>query len=316
MICHHRSCGARAFVAAAALSFGWCAGCASTSPGGPVAPGQRTAAVPPTAAEAPRCPESATASGTASKAPKSIVALERDIAAVNQSMKALSKKLDTAAEMLGRKQFPKNLGPELDSIRVAPNLNSLDGQLVGSLPPHAIKAFLVYAAGLFGLETSKNKLSNLLPIAAPVVEAAWKEETAPVVKLSVVFRQEPSGTAAYVTPMKDPFPFTGPWPATYAVLTPEPTAHGMKVTEKSAVRWTRGGLTGPGMIAIPIHPESVAAFTGGEVALKLRKALWDIRTMLEGDTTNPDSPEPGLLEQGEALVATLRQLSRVEPDGQ
>ncbi len=148
----------------------------------------------------------------------------------------------------------------------------------------------------------KDSLRNLLSLSKPIIEKSWEEQTKGVMTMSVLFRGENNGVLAELVPNKEPFTKTGPaWPAGYPVL------RGPRKTETKAVRWQKGDLTGSEPVVVPLDPASAAGRNSSED--DLRRILFKLKTTLAGDDSNPQSPEPGLLKEGEDLENDLKRVA-------
>lgn len=236
-------------------------------------------------------------------------ALEKDVKAANEKMKELNDKLAAAAGTLGEKKFPADLPQTLGGINVPFDAINLEGKQVGSLPGRVLRQLLAYTTAVQDLNKTKDSLKNLLGAAQAPVEKAWAEEKEPVANFSVVFRKDGDKTVAELTPNKDTFPFGKDWPAKYKVTRLEKTREGSKSVEKEVTRWIKGDLTGSDLIAVPIDPPTVAAFTSEQIVFKLAGAMRDIRQLLEGNKDNPTTETPGLLKEGDDLANELHKIS-------
>jgi len=236
-------------------------------------------------------------------------ALEKDVKTANEKMKELSEKLNAAAEKLGNKSFPTEFAGELGSINVPFDAFNLEGKGVGNLPAKIQRQVLGYTTAVQDLNKTKDSLKNLLIAAQAPVEKSWKEEKAPVVNFSVVFRRDGDKMLAELVPNKEPFAYGTAWPEKYKVTRLERSQQGMKPVEKEAARWAKGDLTGSDPIALPVDPQTVAAFTSEQIVFKLAGALRDIRQVLEGNKDNPTTETPGLLKDGDDLANELRKIS-------
>ncbi|WP_242516371.1 formin [Sorangium cellulosum] len=235
--------------------------------------------------------------------------LEKDVRAANEKMQELSQKLSSAAEQLSSKKFPTQLTTDLGAINIPFDATNLEGKQVGSLPGRVLRQVLAYTTSVQDLNKTKDSLKNLLVAAQAPVEKSWKEQAEPVANFSVVFRRDGDKTLAELVPNKAPFPFGKDWPAKYTVTRLERTQQGMKPTEKEAIRWTRGDLAGGDLQALPVDPQSVAAFTSEQIVFKLASAMRDIRQLLEGNKDNPATETDGLIKEGDNLANELHKIS-------
>ncbi|HSN97868.1 MAG TPA: hypothetical protein VLS89_06205, partial [Candidatus Nanopelagicales bacterium] len=155
---------------------------------------------------------------------------------------------------------------------------------------------------------TKDSLRNLLGVAQAPIEKAWKEEKEPVVNFSVVFRRDGDKMLAELAPNKEPFQYGKAWPEKFKVTRLERGPQGPKGVEKEVVRWTKGDLTGTDLVALPIDPPTVAAFTSDQVVSKIAKELRDLRSTLEGDNDDPNAPV-GLIKLGDDLANELHKIA-------
>jgi hypothetical protein len=240
-------------------------------------------------------------------------AIEKDVVTAHTMVKRLADTLAEASKRLAANQYPADVPGQLAELHIAFDAGSLADGRASDLPPALLRSLIAYAVEIKKLNRDKDSLRNILVIAQAPLEKHWKETIAPVAHFSVLVRAEGSkGMVAELVPNKDPFPMGAEWPPSYAILTPETTTTGKKVVEKRATRWVKGSPKGADPIAIPVAPTSVAVFTSEELALKLAKALRDVRLAIEGESEG-DASSPGVLQQGEAITSELRKLSQVKP---
>ncbi|WP_437963038.1 formin [Sorangium sp. So ce260] len=236
-------------------------------------------------------------------------ALEKDVRGANEKMQELNKKLEDATAQLSQKTFPAQLTTELGAINVPFDATNLEGKQIGSLPGRVMRQLLAYTTSVQDLNKTKDSLKNLLAAAQAPVEKSWKEQDEPMANFSVVFRRDGDKTLAELVPNKAPFPFGKDWPAKYTVTRLERTQQGVKPAEKEATRWTKGDIAGGDLQALPVDPQSVAAFTSEQIVFKLRGAMIDVRQLLEGNKENPATETPGLIKEGDDLANELRKIS-------
>jgi hypothetical protein len=242
-------------------------------------------------------------------------AIEKDVVTAHTMVKRLADTLAEASKRLSANQYPTDAPSKLGEIHIAFDAASLADGRASDLPPALLRSLIGYAVEIKKLNRDKDSLRNILLVAQAPLEKHWKETIAPVAHFSVLVRAEGSkGMVAELVPNKDPFLMGAEWPPSYAILSPETTAAGKKVVEKTATRWVKGSPKAAETIAIPVAPASVAPFTSEELAFKLAKALRDVRHAIEGDPEDPrDASSPGVLQQGEAITSELRKLSPLKP---
>ncbi|WP_437617517.1 formin [Sorangium sp. So ce1151] len=235
--------------------------------------------------------------------------LEKDVRAANEKMQELNEKLGAATEQLSRKNFPTQLTTDLGAINIPFDATNLEGKQIGSLPGRVMRQLLGFTTSVQDLNKTKDSLKNLLAAAQGPVEKSWKEQEEPLANFSVVFRRDGDKTLAELVPNKAPFPFGKDWPAKYTVSRLERTQQGVKPADKEATRWTKGDIAGGDLQALPVDPQSVAAFTSEQIVFKLRSALIDVRQLLEGKKDDPTSETPGLIKEGDDLANELHKIS-------
>jgi hypothetical protein len=234
--------------------------------------------------------------------------LEKDIKSANDKMKELSEKLVAASKQFGEKSYPKEFAQELAALNIPFDTLMLEGKQVGNLPGKVMRQVFNYTQAVTDLNKKKDALRNVLGALQPQVEKAWKEEKEPVVNFSVVFKRDGDKMVAELVPNKEPFPYGKAFPEKYKVTRPERTQQGIKGVEKDAVRWTKGDLTGNDLIAIPIDPPTVAAFTAEQAVNGVKRAMLETHQILEGSPDDPTAP-PGLLKTGEDLANELHKIA-------
>jgi len=233
-----------------------------------------------------------------------------DIKAANEKMQELDTILGEAAEKLGKKEYPAELSGQLGGINIPFDSTKVDGSAISGLKASALRSLLKYTSGVEELNKKKDSLKGLLDLAKAPVEKAWKEEKAPVMNFSVLFRGDQKGVIAELVPVKDPFEIGKDWPANYAVMRPERTQQGIKSVEKKYNRYTKGDLPGGGdPVLIPVDPTSTAIFTSQEVVRNLRKAFVDLREVLKGNHDDPRNETDGLVGDGDKLVTEIQKIT-------
>jgi hypothetical protein len=236
-------------------------------------------------------------------------ALEGDVKAANQKMEELSVMLEQGAEAIQAKKYPDDLASGLSSLQIPFDANNLAGKNVGALPAKTFRQVLLYTKEVEDLNDKKDSLRNLLGAMKKPVEKAWADEKDPKFELAVVFGGAPDKMMAELVRVKDPFKVKGDWPKETKILQLGFVQGKRKEIEKKANRWLKGDLTGDPPVIIPIEPGSVAGFTSDTTILQLRKAMLDVKMLLDGDKTDPQNETQGLIKMGEALANDLNNLS-------
>jgi hypothetical protein len=225
-------------------------------------------------------------------------ALTKDVKAANEKLVALDTKLTEAVQKLQSKSFPDDLSATLAGLTIPFDSTNLDNKGVGGMPGKLFKLVLTYTSDVENLNKSRESLKNLIGFAKDPITKAWKEESAPVVNYSVLFRSDSGKVVGDLVPNKDTFPWKGDFPGKYKVVG--------KPTDKDVVRWTKGDLTGGSdTIAIPIDPKTTAAFSTEVFSGRLLKAIAEMREALQGNKENPSNETPGLLKNGDDLANEL-----------
>lgn len=224
--------------------------------------------------------------------------LEKDVKAANEKLVALDAKLTEAAEKLNKsKVFPDDLGSALGGLTIPFDSTNLDGKGVNGMPNKLFKMVLSYTQACEDLNKLRETLKNVSVSAKDPLTKVFKEETAPVVNYSVLFRSENGKVVADLVQNKDTFSWKGDFPAKYKVVG--------KPADKEVTRWVKGELPGGDATAIPIDPKTTAVFATDPNVGRFYKALLDMRTVLQGNKDNPTTETPGLLKDGEDLVNEL-----------
>jgi hypothetical protein len=246
--------------------------------------------------------------GRASRAVKGAGALEADVKTATQKLKEFGAVLDQGLDDLDHKKYPGDLLTALSSTQIPFDETKFEGKYVGDLPPKTMRLLFSYTRGVADVNDKKDSLKNLLGILKPDVEKAWAEEKKPVFNLSVIFKGGGDKTTVELVRNKEPFEIDK-WPADYTVIGKE-VREGRRVdADKKVTRWVKGDLTGSSPIAMPVDPASSNDFTNERVVLQLKKGILDIKTMLEGDKSNPQAETSGLLKDGDVLNAQLNEIS-------
>jgi len=232
-------------------------------------------------------------------------ALEADVKAANEKMKELSEKLTEASTKLGNKEYPDDVIAALGGINVPFDTTNLDGKGVGNLPGSVLKQVLKYTSAVEDLNKQKDSIKNVLSLAKTAVTTSWDDAKEPMARYSVLFREAGGKTYAELVPLKDPFKWKGDFPGKLKVT----MMVNNKPTDKELERWTKGNLTASDPYAMPVDPATTGALTGDASIARLSKALYDVRTLLEGDKSNPTDETPGLLKDGDDLAHTLHKIS-------
>jgi hypothetical protein len=231
--------------------------------------------------------------------------LEKDVKTATVTMKTLADKLDDAQAKLGHKTFPADLALELAGIVVPFDATNLEGKNIGHLPIRVLRSVLAFTSGAEDVNRSKDKLKAIFTLAKDPIVRAWKDEDAPVASFAVVFRAEGDKTVADLLPIAAPFGLSGALPEIFTVTRIE----GGRPTSKRVRRWVRGDLNGSDPVAIPVHPGTMAPFTGDVWLARASKALRELRESLRGIHDDPAREDPGLVKIGDDLADELHKLS-------
>jgi hypothetical protein len=233
----------------------------------------------------------------------------KDVKTANEKMAELSQKLVAASKEFGEKSYPKQFAQDLSALNIPFDALMLEGKQVGNLPGKVLRQVFNYTQSVAELNKKKDSLKNLLGFAHAQVEKAWKEEKEPVINFSVVFKRDGDKLLAEFVPNKEPFPLGKGFPEKYKVSRLERTQQGMKGVDKDVVRWTKGDLTGGNdLMAIPIDPPTVAAFSTEQMVAKLKLAMLEVHQILEGQADDPTAPA-GLVKTGEDLANELHKIA-------
>jgi len=235
-------------------------------------------------------------------------ALEGEVKTANGKMEELSVMLDQGAEAIQAKKYPDDLAAGLTSLQIPFDTNTLGGKNVGALPAKILRNLLVYTKEVEDLNEKKDSLRNLLGGLKKPVEQAWADEKDPKFAFAVVFGGPPEKMAAELVRVKDPFKLKADWPKELPIMKREMVQGRPKEVEKKAARWIKGDLTGETALIIPVDPQSVAGFTSDQTVLSMRKAMIDMKTLLDGDRSDPQNETMGLVKMGEALANDLNNL--------
>lgn len=236
-------------------------------------------------------------------------ALEGEVKAANGKMSELSVMLDQGAEAIQAKKYPDDLASGLASLQIPFDANTLGGKNVGALPAKTFRQVLLYTKEVEDLNDKKDSLRNLLSAMKKPVEKAWADEKEPKFELAVVFGGAPEKMMAELVRVKDPFKVQGDWPKETKIMQRAMVQGKRTEVEKKANRWIKGDLTGDPPVIIPIEPSSVAGFTSDTTILQLRKAMLDVKSLLDGDRSDPQNETQGLIKMGETLANDLNNLS-------
>ncbi len=224
-------------------------------------------------------------------------------------MSELSVLLDQGAEALQAKKYPDDLSAGLSSLQIPFDTNTLGGKNVGALPAKTFRSVLIYTKEVEDLNEKKDSLRNLLGALKKPVEKAWLDEKEPKFEFAVVFGGAPEKMVAELVRVKDPFKVQGDWAKEVPIMARQMVQGKRQEVEKKANRWTKGDLTGESPVIIPVEPSSVAGFTSDQTVIQLRKAMIDMKQLLDGDKSDPQNETQGLVKLGEQLSADLNNLS-------
>lgn len=234
--------------------------------------------------------------------------LEKEVKASNEKLKELADKLVEANEKLGKKEYPADLANLLGGLNVPFDPQNLEKPGAANIGK-TLKPLMKYASAVQELNSDKDKLKGWLTQLQGPVEKGWKEEKEPVVNFSVIFRPEGSkGMVAELVPNKEPFKIGADFPKEYTIIKPEMQQGQLKGVDKKAKRWEKGDLTGSDPIAIPVSPQTTAAFADKVLAQLRIKLVEPIEVILGANKGTPQET-PGLLKEGEDLAHELHKLS-------
>jgi hypothetical protein len=251
-------------------------------------------------------------SARAAKAREGAALLVKDVQTANEKLKELSEKLSAGGAKLSKKEYPAELVKELGAINIPFDSANLDGRQVGSLPGKALKNLLNYTSAVQDVNAQKDSIKNLLGLAQAPVTKAWKEEKEPPASFAIVLARKGDNTAAELVTIKEPFLFAKDWPKDFKIT----MLQGNRTVEKSAAKWGGGKADvfgGETAVAFPVEPRSVSGFRTEELVGKLNKALFDIRSTLEGKKSDiPSEEKSGLIKDGATLVEELNKVARAK----
>jgi hypothetical protein len=243
-----------------------------------------------------------------SDAIRGAVALHGDVETANQKMKELDSLLEGASNSLREKKYPGDLVANLAATNVPFDATNLAGKNIGSLPDKTLKMLFQYTKGCEELADKKDSLRNVVGALQKQVETSWAEEKKPTYKLGLVFAGGDGKFKGDMVKFKEPFE-VGTWPEKFKVLVPE-FRDGKRVeTEKEGMRYVKGDLTGSTPIVVPIEPSSVAAYTDERVVQQLNKAMFDVRVIIKGDSSDPQKETKGIEALGQELADSLNQIA-------
>lgn len=246
---------------------------------------------------------------TGFRAVEGATALSKDVEAANKAMITLSDALLQAVEKLGQEEYPDELAELLQKTNVPFSAANFDGKGVGGLPSDTLTAVLGYTSGVEDLNKQKDKLRNLLGAAKPVVEKFVQQKKKPVVNFSVIFERQDVKIVGQLVPNKEPFDQSAAWPDKYKVAVPA----GKESKDVDVERYSKGEViaTGDVKLAIPMDEKTVAGLTSFQLVFSLRKALADIKDLIDGvQSPDPRLQTDGLLKDGERLIEQLRKIGQ------
>jgi hypothetical protein len=239
------------------------------------------------------------------KAVESASALSADIEAANKAMISLSDALRDGTEKIGGDEYPAELVEQLSKTNIPFSSENFQGKGVSGLPADLQRELLNYTSGVGDLNEQKDKLRNLLGASKGAMEKYAKEKASPVVNFSVIFDKQNNNPVAVLVPNKAPFEQGGTWPDKYSVSKPDG-----KETKELEVERTKGGPVDKEGIAMPVLEDSVAGFTRDQFRFQLRKAVADIKALIDGrDSPDPNQQVDGLLKEGDRLIEQLRKVA-------
>lgn len=231
--------------------------------------------------------------------------LEKEVKTAGETMQKLAQKLADAQTQLESKKFPDELVTELGGLNVPFDATRLDKRNVGGLPNRVQSMLFKFSAGAEDVNKTKDSLRNILGLAKGPLTAGWEEEANPKAKYSILFRSEGKDkVVGDIVPNKEAFPWKGDFQGSYTIVKLE----GGKPADKKATRWIKGDLVGNDPIVVPIDPKSMAGFTADATLGKLRKAIYDLKSDLEGNKENPAAETTGLIKLADDLQNDLHKI--------
>lgn len=242
--------------------------------------------------------------------------LEKDIKAANEKIVELKEKLQAGEDKLRNKEYPDDLVASLGALNVPFGAENLQQKQIGNLSSAQQQALFAYVMAVEDVNKSKDKLRNLLgaPDIKKAVLKSWAEEKEPLFNYAVILRSDNKGIVASLVPTKEPFAEGKDWPTSLALMVVQQSQQGSKQVEKKATRWEKGDpsrlISGSDPVAVPVDPDSTAVFTSQEIIRKLALGIRDLRTTLEGDSSNPQDEKLGLQKVGEDLVNELHKVAQ------
>jgi hypothetical protein len=229
---------------------------------------------------------------------------------VEQSTKKaneLADVLKSAKEKLSKNTFPDEEVSKLGGINLPFTPADLSGKGIGRFNPAVVSALIDFSTLVDKVNDQKEKLQNVMSGNKKAVMDFLDPKQQ--VRWSVVLGSTPAGPWATMQPIPTPF-----------LAKPEgdkakwPDDIHIPVGDKQAVlkRYTAGNPVSEDGLFVPVDPASQASVCPNSVVVTLRRSLGDLEEVLRGDPT-PGAEKTGLLESGQKLVKSLKQIGAAAP---
>lgn len=233
--------------------------------------------------------------------------LAKDVEASNAKIKELAEKIKTAGESIKAKKFPDNFATELGGLNIPFDGEKLSGRGIGKYDSKTLTALFQYTADVSALNARKDALKSLFTSQKAAIVSQLESAETPKVGYTIIITKAEKGPVASLAPIKDPFKLQGDWPKEFTMQ------NLVSRQEQKVNRFETGEpfSTKDKQFGVPLEPMSVGAAFPNDVSSRIQSEIAKTVQLLAGvqAATPDDEDKPGLIKNGEALVAGLKKIS-------
>jgi hypothetical protein len=230
--------------------------------------------------------------------------LSKDVETANVKVKELAEKITGVVASLKEKKFPENFATELGALNIPFDGDKLGGKGIGSYDGPTLKLLLAYTSDIEALNDRKDALKNLFSNQKTKITQALQSNEKPLIGFTLLVIKTPKGNAVgSLAPITEPFGLDADWPKEFKMKN---TASGevQTVTRYESADPTS---TKDKRFGIPVEPSSLSAAFPNDITGKILGEVIKTGELLNG--TGGEDGSPGLLKNGEALVASLKKIA-------
>ncbi len=233
--------------------------------------------------------------------------LAKDVETSNAKIKELADKIKAAGESIKARKFPDSFASDLGGLNIPFDGDKLAGRGTGKYDSKTLTSLFQYTADVAALNARKDALKSLFTSQKAAIVSQLESAETPKIGYTVIVTRAEKGPVASLAPIKDPFKLQGDWPKEFTMQ------NLVSRQEMKVNRYDSGEpfSTKDKQFGIPLEPMSVGAAFPNDVSSRIQSEIAKTVQLLVGiqAATSDDDDKPGLIKNGEVLVASLKKIS-------